>query len=240
VPVTISRRHFLAASLAKTDTTAAIVLDASTGRVLHSRGPIEARTRPGSTLKPFTALSLDHPPQLPCSGKLRIGNRSLNCGHPITARPLDLAAALAYSCNAYFATASRDFDPARFAGDLRKFGFDVKTPGSTDELALMAIGEWGVQSSVAELAHAYRRLALLKNERVATGLEAAVEYGTARLAQPPGISAAGKTGTTRTHSWFAGWAPRATPRVVIGVALAGGRGGAHAAPIARALFEKWA
>jgi cell division protein FtsI/penicillin-binding protein 2 len=158
----------------------------------------------------------------------------------VTARALGVVEALAYSCNNWFAASSRALDPARFAGELRRFGFDVQNPRTPDELALMTIGEAGVQCSAAELAEAYRKLAAMKNATVTAGLEAAVEYGTSRLAQPASLKVAGKTGTTATHSWFAGWTPREAPRVVVVVALAGGRGGAHAAPLARALFEKWA
>jgi cell division protein FtsI/penicillin-binding protein 2 len=213
------------------------VLDVASGRDLYATG--NSRVRPGSTMKPFTASRIPDPPRLVCSGKLQVSGRSFNCAHPTIGRPLDLTEALAYSCNPYFVNASRMLHAGRFAGDLRTFGFDAAIPRTPDELALMAIGEWGVNCSAVELAQAYRKLARLNNDRVSRGLIEAAEYGTARLAQPAGVRIAGKTGTTATHGCFAGWAPAEAPRVVVAVISAGGRGGAHAAPLARELFEKW-
>ena len=78
---------------------------------------------------------------------------------------------------------------------------------------------------------------------VLAGLEAAAEYGTARLASPRGIKVAGKTGTSldaaagQAHAWFAGFAPADAPRVALVVFLEQGTGARDAAPVARALFE---
>jgi penicillin-binding protein 2 len=43
-----------------------------------------------------------------------------------------------------------------------------------------------------------------------------------------------------THGWFAGYAPRDEPEIVLIVFLENGSGPADAAPIARQLFEEWA
>jgi cell division protein FtsI/penicillin-binding protein 2 len=175
-----------------------------------------------------------------CPGIVRVASRSLNCSHPLTPTPLNLSEALAYSCNAYFVNMSQRLNPAEFANSLRKFGFDVQNAGTPDELSLMAVGEWGVGCTVAELAHAYRKLSAVAEGPILRGLAGAADYGTARLAQPAGTRVAGKTGTSATHAWFAGWAPVERPRAVVAVFVTGGRGGAHAAPIARRLFERWA
>ena len=94
-----------------------------------------------------------------------------------------------------------------------------------------------------ELVSAYRRLALQKKPIVSDALEAATDYGTARLARPPGLKVAGKTGTAsdpgngKIHAWFAGYAPVNLPRIAVVVFLEQGVGGRDAAPIARELFQ---
>ena len=100
-------------------------------------------------------------------------------------------------------------------------------------------GRWasGVLASAADLAAAYRWLALAAPGPVLAGLEGAVEFGTAQLARVSGASVAGKTGTVRTAAgngiaWFAGFFPSRAPRVALAVMLAGSSGGGDAAPVA--------
>lgn len=71
------------------------------------------------------------------------------------------------------------------------------------------------------------------------------ERGTGRAAAIPGIIAAGKTGTAENphgedHAWFVGFAPFDEPVIAVAVMLenAGG-GGAHAAPIAGLIMERY-
>ncbi|WP_296667134.1 penicillin-binding protein 2 [Demequina sp.] len=77
-----------------------------------------------------------------------------------------------------------------------------------------------------------------------------VDNGSGRLAQIPGISVAGKTGTAETgadenpHAWFVGFAPADNPVVAVAVLLENGgnaqgeiTGGRLAAPIARIVME---
>jgi penicillin-binding protein 2 len=88
------------------------------------------------------------------------------------------------------------------------------------------------------------------------GLRMAVESGgSAGLARVEGLEVAGKTGSAQVvssakltrgiesiqpHAWFAGFAPLENPRVVLAVLVDnGGSGGAAAAPVARAIFEKF-
>ena len=89
----------------------AVVLDVDSRRILASYHPeVAARrlTRPGSAVKPFTLLALlasgSPPRSLICARKLQIGPRQMDCSHPPTPDPFDAVAALAYSCNYYFAT----------------------------------------------------------------------------------------------------------------------------------------
>lgn len=80
---------------------------------------------------------------------------------------------------------------------------------------------------------------------VIDGMEKAVSpAGTAPLAQIPGISVCGKTGTSQNvgkdHSVFFAFAPKENPVIAIAVFIEnGGWGGSHAAPIASLMIEKY-
>jgi cell division protein FtsI/penicillin-binding protein 2 len=89
---------------------------------------------------------------------------------------------------------------------------------------------------------AYRRLASGAMPLVISGLEDAVEYGTAQRARIAGCKVAGKTGTVLAQdgahlAWFAGFAPSHAAKVVVTVLLQGRSGGADAAPIAGRILE---
>ena len=58
---------------------------------------------------------------------------------------------------------------------------------------MLALGESNIVLTPLELVCAYRKLALKKNKIVSDALEAAADYGTARMASPPGIKVAGMT-----------------------------------------------
>jgi penicillin-binding protein 2 len=96
-------------------------------------------------------------------------------------------------------------------------------------------------------------------EQVRDGLRAVVnDGGTGRIARVKGLVVAGKTGTaqvvehkTRTvsssvewqfreHAWFAAFAPYEAPELVVVVFVEhGGSGSGTAAPLARAMYEKY-
>lgn len=100
-------------------------------------------------------------------------------------------------------------------------------------------------------------LSLSLFEKVIRGMwMSANDEGTARAARIAGYDVCGKTGSTqvvsrktaekmgetvretKTHSWFAGFAPRDDPEIVVAIIVEyGGTGGAIAAPIARELFH---
>ncbi|MDX2152034.1 MAG: SpoIID/LytB domain-containing protein [Bryobacteraceae bacterium] len=214
-----------------------VILDARSGRVLGGHR-LEAAARraakPGSTLKPITLAALlasaKQPPVLPCQG------------HPA---PLGPAEAIAYSCNSYFKELSLRIDPAAYSKTLLKYNINPAAAATLDERQAQAIGEGRERVTPIQLAESYRRLSQLTPAPVTDGLTAAVKYGTARLAQTPGLEVAGKTGTATsddrayTHAWFAGWAPARNPEVVIVVFIEKGQGGPDAAPIARRIFEAW-
>jgi cell division protein FtsI/penicillin-binding protein 2 len=109
---------------------------------------------------------------------------------------------------------------------------------------LQALGEFGLRITPAELAMAYRRLAVnvAEMEAIRRGLEGAVEYGTAQRAAVVGVTVAGKTGSTRTAdgkpvAWFAGFAPSRAPKIVVTVMLQGNSGGADAAPLGGRILQ---
>ena len=119
---------------------------------------------------------------------------------------------------------------------------EIAPPSSLEQRQLLALGAANILITL-ELVSAYRKLALKKNKIVSEALEAATAYGTARLARPPGVRVAGKTGTAsdpgsgQIHAWFAGYAPAESPRIAVMVFLEQGVGGRDAAPIARQLIQ---
>lgn len=80
---------------------------------------------------------------------------------------------------------------------------------------------------------------------VKEGLRKTILEGTGWRANIKELAVAGKTGTAQnpqgeTHAWFIGFAPYEDPEISITVFLEnGGEGGEAAAPIARAMFEKY-
>lgn len=80
---------------------------------------------------------------------------------------------------------------------------------------------------------------------VIDGMErAALPGGTAPLAQIPGVTVCGKTGTSQNkgkdHSVFFAFAPKENPKIAIAVFIEnGGWGGTYAAPIASLMMEKY-
>ena len=227
----------------------AVAVESKTGRVLSATGAgLGKQVHPGSTVKPLTAVALIEAGAFDaraCTGEFRVANRRLACSHPRVAGRIDLPVAIAYSCNEFFAGNGARVDPSALAANLRRFELEAQTPGTPEQRALMAIGEWGVLATIVQLANAYRRLSSLRYQSIFEGLRAATDFGTARLAAPPGVAVAGKTGTSpapgrlQMNALFAGWAPAESPKVVVAVLASNGRGGIDAAPAARTLFEKY-
>ena len=237
---------------------AAVAIDAGTGRIVaqyHLDVAARRLARPGSAVKPFVLPALPVR-TLICGRKLQIGERQMDCTHPPVPSPLDAVAALAYSCNFYFATLAAGLRNADLVETLTRSGLisptglyagealgEITPPASLEQRQLLALGESNILVTPLGMLAAYRKLALKRPPGVAEALEAAAEYGTARLARPPGVRVAGKTGTAsdprsgQIHAWFAGYAPAEAPRIVVVVFLERGAGGRDAAPIARELFQ---
>jgi penicillin-binding protein 2 len=252
-----------------------VVVDVQTGQLLAARKLEVAARRlvlPGSAVKPFTMLALlqagavHSDTMLMCRRKLRLAGRELDCAHVQTATSLDPVAALAYSCNSFFAQAAAQLSNRQLQSSLVHAGFASRTglvsdeaigtvglSSSLEQLQLQALGEGDVHITPLELLAAYRSLAAQKGSAdestrvVLAGLEAAANYGTARLAQPGGLKIAGKTGTSSasphegqwTHAWFAGYAPADEPKIALVVFLERGHGGGDAAVAARKVFSAY-
>jgi membrane peptidoglycan carboxypeptidase len=227
---------------------AALLLDIASRNVIAAHEGDAALAPPGSTIKPFALTALLAAGKLTastpflCSGKLTIAGRQLNCSHPPLTAPMRVETAIAYSCNCFVAHMAERFAPGEFASTLDRAGFTHGIERAQgDGARLQALGEQGVLASAADLAMAYRWLALGAPAPVLAGLEGAVEYGTAQLA---GADVAGKTGTVRTAAgnriaWFAGFFPSRAPRAAIAVMIAGSSGGADAAPVAARILTAY-
>lgn len=243
---------------------AALLVDVGTRRLIAVHGAAVAgafAAPPGSAAKPFTIEALLGSGKLraedafPCPGGLEIGGRSFACSHPAMAAPMQVRTALAYSCNCFVAHFAERFAPGELAAHLVRCGLGSRTgwfgdaEGSgrvgraegREARQLQALGEGGVTVTAAALALAYRRLALSAPEEIRSGLEGAVEFGTAQLARVDGVRVAGKTGSVRAAdgariAWFAGFAPSRSPTAVVTVMLQGRSGGGDAAPIAQRIL----
>ena len=215
---------------------AVVLIEVGSGRVLRQEGDVLQRVAPGSTIKPFVLQAVSSKPERICGRTLRLSGRRMDCVHPRFAAPVSAREAVAYSCNFYFAHLVQPVNADKFAAVLRGFGFVLtRTPASLEELQLLALGEFGVTATPMDLARAYAKLAPLG----VPGLREAVEVGTAQLASVDGLAVAGKTGTTRGYSWFAGYAPSGDPRVAVVVLTREGTGGASAAPEAAKVLKRW-
>lgn len=236
-----------------------VVLDQRDGRVLASHHLDEAaRTlaAPGSTLKPLILYGMlaagrwSAERRIACDRSLVIAGRHLACSHP-PAPPFDARAALAWSCNRYFAELARTLHPGDLGALLRPSGLlgptglerneavaEFREPRTPEDTQLTVLGVENIRITPLELAMAYRWLATdlaahpqtIAAATVGAGLADSAESGMAQPASVAGITVAGKTGTAespgshRTHGWFAGFAPAAHPQVVVVVYIPSGRG----------------
>jgi cell division protein FtsI/penicillin-binding protein 2 len=215
------------------------VRDGSIARIDNERAAAERLLPPGSAVKPISLAGLTKTQPAACQPRLRISGHVLDCTHVPQIGPIDAETALAASCNSWFARMARQSDPAWMHRTLLRSGADAQLARSLDELQLQTLGLAAVRYSPLRLAEAYRRIALSQEIPVRRALARAVREGTAQLAAIDQLTVAGKTGTTPTSSWFAGYAPANDPRIVVVVQLPYGRGGSDAAPLARAIFEWW-
>ena len=260
---------------------AVLVLNVETGQVLACSDPRRAFERPyppGSAFKPVTAAAAletrltDARARIECRPRMT-AHESFLCTIPQGHGRLAIVDALAQSCNVHFQELGRRLSAKGLHEWARRFGFGeptglappgcveasgaLPTPSSALQRAKQAIGQGGITATPAQVAFAYRRLALGRTPQgplcsretldlLRRGLRQAVTDGTARRAEPSNVTVAGKTGTPEVdpsgvarHAWFIGYAPAERPRVVIVVFLERGSGGLHAAPIARTILRRY-
>jgi stage II sporulation protein D len=232
------------------------VIDVKTGRQLAAVKATNERHAPGSILKPlFLAAALEQHEVQPettvfCRRNLHIsdGTREWNlaCTHPQSDVAFAAKEALAYSCNRYFAELADRIPPAQTSAILEHYGLPpASIPQGREQKELLVLGVAGIAVSPAQIAEAYRRLALeldqSKAPAVREGLRDSVTYGMAHNADVPGMEIAGKTGTAgeeaqgRSHGWFAGTGHLGHDEVVVVIYLPLGNG-ADAARLAHAFF----
>jgi cell division protein FtsI/penicillin-binding protein 2 len=249
----------------------AVLLNVASRRIVAING-ISAQTGkaypPGSTLKPFILASLLKRGWLrpdsswACPGRLSIGKRQFDCVHPPMVTPMRIDTALAYSCNCFVAHIVEQSGGNEIYSDLLTFGFGTRTglagsgeasgrierPITPDAARLLSLGEGTILVTPLVIAAAYRQLALQLGSPtmlpILAGLEDAVAFGTAQRAHVPGVTVAGKTGSTRSAAgdslaWFAGFMPSRAPEVVVVVMLSGRSGGSDAAPIAAQILNAY-
>ena len=198
---------------------------------------------PGSAVKPFTlkAILRAGAGTALCRRTLVIEGQQLDCSHPPASEPLDAAAALALSCNSWFAEMIPRVRPEVLVREFQAHGLRAGTARSQTALSLQGLGITGVACTPLALARAYRRLALDKAKPESTpfaaiyqGLSDSVRHGTS-IAASAGDGVSGKTGTTKEGAWFAGF----NGSIALAIFLFQGTGGGDAAPIAGKVFAAW-
>lgn len=143
---------------------AILVIDPQTGRlraVVNPRLAFGQAFPPGSTIKPFTALTalrahlLDRATARQCSGRYTRGNYDILCSHPNSTTPFNLPQALAYSCNDYFGHVGERISASAVNATLAGFGFGARTGVNVGgEVAGQLItGEWRAQEALGDSAN---------------------------------------------------------------------------------------
>ena len=165
-------------------------LDARTSEVLDVRwDDVERPAPPGSLVKPFTALAwgarnVYRYPAVVCDGT--------QCWYARGHGRLDLAGAIGYSCNSYFAALARDLESEDLRPVCERFGLgDPPSRGSLIGLG----GDWNI--APLALARAYAEMARCSGEpgiaEIMRGMALSARRGTG---QRIGVSVLTKTGTS--------------------------------------------
>uniref|UniRef100_A0A7C3YT11 Penicillin-binding protein 2 n=1 Tax=candidate division WOR-3 bacterium TaxID=2052148 RepID=A0A7C3YT11_UNCW3 len=129
--------------------------------------------------------------------------------------------------------------------DSIKFPCGVYHPPFLDSLPFAPLERDGETTYVA--LRQSQRINLPKEffQIIDDALEMAVSQGTGRGAYLSEVAVCGKTGTAQNpfgldHSWFVGYAPKDTPSIVVCVLVENvGKGGAHSAPIAGRIIQRY-
>ena len=213
---------------------AIVVVDAQTGEIQAAVNPelAERAFPPGSTIKPFTALTalragvISEDTRMRCRYDQKHNESVEVCSHPHDLPPLNLEEALAYSCNHYFAKTGERITADALAQTLTQFGFESINRARWDSRSAIGEGEF-VQVTPIQLLRAYTALfnggrlfhsdnestqVAISNAERATllaGMRGAVKFGTADDARLDSLQnyVIGKTGTSTQLQGFRsqGW-----------------------------------
>jgi stage II sporulation protein D len=140
---------------------AVLVMDPHTGRVravVNPRLAFEQAYPPGSTIKPFTALTamraglIDKESRMLCPGRFSGDGFEVVCSHPKSKAPFNLAQALAYSCNFFFAKLSGRLSFDAFKATLASAGFGTRTGVNVngESGGMLRDGEWQLRNLLGE------------------------------------------------------------------------------------------
>jgi stage II sporulation protein D len=138
-----------------------IVMDPHTGRiraVVNREMAFGETFRPGSTIKPFTALAalrsgvIDEESRTLCHEKYSHVDFQTTCSHPRELSPLNPTEAIAYSCNYFFGTLGEHLSEVAFNSTLNEFGFGKKTgmASAHEEAGRIKRDEWQSQTAIGE------------------------------------------------------------------------------------------
>ena len=142
-----------------------VVLDPQTGEIQAAVNPELAQQSfpPGSTIKPFTALTalrahvVDENTRLRCRYDQKHNETVEVCSHPRNLPPLNMEEAIGYSCNHYFAKTGERINADALAKTLTQFGFDSLNRAKWDAKSAIGEGEF-VQVTPLQLLRAYTAL----------------------------------------------------------------------------------
>lgn len=239
---------------------AVVVIDLATGAevaAVSNAERLDTAAPPASTVKAFLARAaleggvVTPDESLPCNGEWAHGEQTLQCFHDHG--ELDLAKAVATSCNSYFYEVVQRLGTEKVADTFESFGLvglgKTLREAPEEQRMAIAVGHGTGLVTPRELAAAFANLVTTpsaSSKFVHAGMLDAVAsaHGTARKAAVPGMAVAGKTGTAEStagnHAWFVGYAPANAPRVLVLAYLDGdGMGGSLAAPVAAQVLTAW-
>jgi stage II sporulation protein D len=137
-----------------------IIIDPQNGRlraIVNPRLAFEQAFPPGSAIKPFTALAamraglIGSEYRHQCRTRYARGDFEIVCSHPVSKSPFNLAQALAYSCNNYFARVGERLSEGSFNSTLSSFGFGYKTGvNAAESMGNLPRGDWQVRDALGE------------------------------------------------------------------------------------------
>lgn len=138
-----------------------IIMDPQTGRiraVVNSKLAFTESFRPGSAIKPFTAIaalrsaSIDAGSESVCRERYAHEEFHTTCSHPRDLPPLNPTEAIAYSCNYYFGKVGERLTEPAFNATLADFGFGKKTGvnANAESAGRLVRSEWSPENAMGE------------------------------------------------------------------------------------------